>query len=181
MDYRDLASNVSQVPTGNVEADQYRTGWFSKLTGGQQEKISSVAQAKMDRAFQSHEAGLGREFSSAEAQKSRDYQTLMSNSAYQRATADMRKAGLNPALFYASHGGGTNVPSGATAQAGGTPGGSRPVGVPSSTGQLALLVGAIAGGITSAVKLGANVVRKQGMKSFGKRVLIGKFKPGDFR
>lgn len=52
-------------------------------------------------------------FNSAEAQKNRDFQREMSNSAYQRAVADMRAAGLNPLLAYSQ--GGASTPGGSTA------------------------------------------------------------------
>ncbi len=55
-------------------------------------------------------------FNASEAQKTRDWQERLSNTAYQRAADDMRKAGLNPYLAYAQGGAGT--PSGATASAG---------------------------------------------------------------
>lgn len=50
-------------------------------------------------------------FSAAEAEKNREYQTEMSNTAYQRATADMEKAGINPLLAFQQ--GGASTPSGA--------------------------------------------------------------------
>ncbi len=57
-----------------------------------------------------------REFAAEEAQKQRDWQERMSNTAYQRAFADMEKAGVNPAMAF-SNGAGAGTPSGASANA----------------------------------------------------------------
>ncbi len=53
-------------------------------------------------------------YNSAEALANREWQEKMSNTAYQRAVEDMRKAGLNPILAYANGGASTPGGSGAT-------------------------------------------------------------------
>lgn len=58
-------------------------------------------------------------FNSTEAQKNRDWQETMSNTAYTRAMADMRNAGLNPIL--AAGNGGASSPGGGQGSIGGTP------------------------------------------------------------
>lgn len=55
-------------------------------------------------------------FNAEEAQKNRDFQQMMSNTAYQRAVADMQKAGLNPYLAYSQ--GGASSPAGSVAEVG---------------------------------------------------------------
>lgn len=55
-------------------------------------------------------------FTANEAQKTRDWETEMSNTAYQRQVVDMLQAGVNPALMYGGSGaGGASTPSGVSA------------------------------------------------------------------
>lgn len=83
--------------------------WWNNLTG----KTAS-------NQFTSEEAEKARIFNSAEAQKERDWQTMMSNTAYQRAVNDMKAAGINPASL---GGDGTMSPAstGNSARAAGSP------------------------------------------------------------
>lgn len=60
-------------------------------------------------------ANQSTETSMAEAQRNREFQERLSNSAYQRQVADLSSAGLNPMLAYIK-GGGASTPAGSTGQ-----------------------------------------------------------------
>lgn len=74
----------------------------------------SAYQAKIQRDWSSDEAMKSRLFNMVEAQKNRDWQQYMSDTAHQREIADLKAAGLNPVLS-ALGGQGASVGSGATA------------------------------------------------------------------
>lgn len=86
------------------------------LAGGLFKNNSDDNRQENTNAFNAQQGAITREFNAAEAEKNRNYQTEMSNTAYQRSMADMYKAGLNPILAYQK--GGASSPSGATASTG---------------------------------------------------------------
>lgn len=70
---------------------------------------------KEQNAYNAREAKRQRDFSHQEALLQRDFEKEMSSTAYQRALADMQKAGFNPALLV-NGSSAASTPSGATAQ-----------------------------------------------------------------
>lgn len=84
---------------------------FSKIGEG----VSSLFNKYTGSALTGAEVEANR-FTAEEAQKTRDWETEMSNTAFQRQVADMQKAGLNPALMYGGAGSaGASTPSGPSA------------------------------------------------------------------
>lgn len=69
----------------------------------------------MDLNFNMAEADLNRKFAADQVANQQAFQERMSNTAYQRATADMKAAGINPMLAISN--GGASSPSGAAANA----------------------------------------------------------------
>lgn len=89
-------------------------GVLNSITGNldYQRQIASAVRAE---EVSAREAQKAREFSAAEAEKNRQWQERLSNTAYSRAIADLRKNGINPYAIGSFQS--ANVPSGSTAQA----------------------------------------------------------------
>lgn len=99
----------------NFQNNVNAANWEHQQAVNQENKIMSLGMLRSNQEFAQHQGNTAMQFASDQAQLQRNWQERMSNSAYQRATADMRAAGINPMLAYMQ--GGASTPSGGQAAA----------------------------------------------------------------
>lgn len=137
-----MMSNASTAQQSNLalgmNAYELQNSWNNTAAENSKMRDFNADQASRARDWTGEQNALTRDFNAAEAakardatqsylnqsmgfnadqaQKQREYESWMSSTAYQRATQDMRKAGINPMLAYMQ--GGASTPSGSSASVG---------------------------------------------------------------
>lgn len=107
------------------------------MFGQQSTNVANAKQAQQAEAFSAAEAEKARQFNASQADLNRQFQDKESSTAWQRGVADIKAAGLNPALAYGQ--GGASSPVGSTASSS------------SPSGQMARMDSSAGAGISSAV------------------------------
>lgn len=143
---------VSKIVDSAISASSGSSGSSGVLNGivssAQQianlNTASSQASADKQMAWQQEQNTTAMQFSRDEAEKNRNWQEMMSNTAHQREVKDLMAAGLNPILS-AMGGAGATTPSGASAS-GVTSSGAMAQLDTSALGMIGNVIGALVSG-----------------------------------